>query len=947
MKLKNVIALLVLLAWSGVANATFHLWDLAEVYSNADGSVQFIELVTGANTQQFTGGEQITANSDGNVVAFTFPSNTGSPTGGHRLLIASPGFAGEEGAVTPDFTLPASFFDPDANSIVINFLGAAAFISFSSSDLPTDGVLSLNKNLSTSTNSPTNFDGETGQLTSQEPTLFSIGGNVSGLSGSGLALQNNNGDNLAIGADGGFTFATSLLDGSNYSVTVFMQPGSPSQTCSISNGSGTLDGDDVTNVAISCVTDTFSVGGIVSGLSGSGLVLQNNDGDSLAIGADGGFTFATSLLDGSNYSVAVFMQPGSPSQTCSISNGSGTLAGDDVTNVMVTCVTDTFTIGGSVSGLSGSGLVLQNNDGDNLAVGADGGFTFSTPLADGSTYTVTVFTQPGNPSQSCTVTNESGTLAGNNVANVVVTCVIDNFTIGGNVSGLSGSGLTLRNNGGNNLATNSNGPFTFSTPLENGETYSVTVLNQPTNPTQVCTVNNGSGTVSGANVTNISVSCVTNTFTIGGSVSGLSGSGLVLRNNGGNNLSIDNDGIFTFSIPLADGSAYLVTVFAQPVIPTQICNVANASGNLSGDDVTNVLISCNTRPVTVADSYSIDEDDTLNADDTDGLATSDLNDNGVLANDSEAENDTLTVVNTGPFTAGGLGGTIVLASNGTFSYTPPSDQSGVATHNFNVTDGVHIVPSSLSIDVQAVNDAPSFQNNGSVNFPQGGRGPIENAGWATSISAGPADESSQVLAFFTQVTSDPDGVLNSVSVEPDGDLQLDLTSEGGTASVEVTLMDDGGGDNQSPAVQFDVNVTRAADLVVDMDNGRNSLPGGGVAVYRLAVENLGPADVTGATVIANIPAPLVNATWTCLGTGGSSCPANGIGDVSESVDIPRGERVTFDITVDVPETPEQPVSFTAQAQMPGDTLEITPANNTDTDTDTIGLFGDSFESPPD
>jgi hypothetical protein len=82
----------------------------------------------------------------------------------------------------------------------------------------------------------------------------------------------------------------------------------------------------------------------------------------------------------------------------------------------------TFTIGGTVSGLAGSGLVLQNNGGDNLGISGDGAFTFATALADGSAYNVTVLTQPSNPVQKCAVTNASGTLSGANITNVSVDC---------------------------------------------------------------------------------------------------------------------------------------------------------------------------------------------------------------------------------------------------------------------------------------------------------------------------------------------------------------------------------------------------------------------------------------------------------------------------------------------------------------------------------------------
>lgn len=81
------------------------------------------------------------------------------------------------------------------------------------------------------------------------------------------------------------------------------------------------------------------------------------------------------------------------------------------------------------------------------------------------------------------------------------------YTIGGTVSGLTGSGLILQNNGGNNLAI-SNGAFSFTTALATGAAYVVTVLTPPTGPSQTCTVvTNGSGTVGAANVTNVAVLC--------------------------------------------------------------------------------------------------------------------------------------------------------------------------------------------------------------------------------------------------------------------------------------------------------------------------------------------------------------------------------------------------------------------------------------------------------
>jgi len=79
----------------------------------------------------------------------------------------------------------------------------------------------------------------------------------------------------------------------------------------------------------------------------------------------------------------------------------------------------TYTVGGTVSGLNGT-LMLQNNGGDNLTITSNGPFTFRTPFGYGSTYDVTVVSQPVG--QSCAVANGVGAYMGSSITNVAVTC---------------------------------------------------------------------------------------------------------------------------------------------------------------------------------------------------------------------------------------------------------------------------------------------------------------------------------------------------------------------------------------------------------------------------------------------------------------------------------------------------------------------------------------------
>src|SRR5208283_238334 len=194
-----------------------------------------------------------------------------------------------------------------------------------------------------------------------------------------------------------------------------------------------------------------------------------------------------------------------------------------------------YTIGGSVSGLTGTGLVLQDNAADNLAISGNGNFTFATSITSGGSYKVTVSTPPSG--QTCTVANSSGT-ANANVTTIQVTCAaIVTYTIGGTVSGLSGAGLVLQDNGGDNLAIGGNGSFTFATPVDTGETYSVTVSTPPITPLQVCLVSNGSGTAN-ANVTNVAVTCTTpveqTLYSFGNAPDGRGPSGSLVSDSAGN-----------------------------------------------------------------------------------------------------------------------------------------------------------------------------------------------------------------------------------------------------------------------------------------------------------------------------------------------------------------------------------------------------------------------------
>ncbi len=249
-----------------------------------------------------------------------------------------------------------------------------------------------------------------------------VGGSISGLLGT-LVLQNNGGDDLTRAADGPFAFSTPVASGADYEVKVLTQPASPPQTCVVKNGSGKVAASDVTSVAVTCTTNAYKIKGTLSGLGASeSIVLQDNAGDDLTLTKNGTFSFATAVEYGKNYEVTVLASPTAPiHRTCEVAKGKGTVGANDISDVSVVCSPTPYKVSVATTGLTGSGLVFQNNSGDDLTILTSGTSTFSKSIVSGNGYSVTVATQPLGPAQHCTVTSGSGTVTNANVT-ISVSC---------------------------------------------------------------------------------------------------------------------------------------------------------------------------------------------------------------------------------------------------------------------------------------------------------------------------------------------------------------------------------------------------------------------------------------------------------------------------------------------------------------------------------------------
>ena len=163
-----LLALLMVFFIPGLLYAGGHTWRVNEVFSNADGTIQFVELkeCCGLPNEVNTNGKRVQSTATGSQ--FTLPQNqTPGTTANLHILLGTAAFAATPGAPTPDYILNDNFIGLSGDTINL-FPNGAADITFGLGDLPTDGVNSLHDagaGFSVLPNSPTNQAGISGSIT--------------------------------------------------------------------------------------------------------------------------------------------------------------------------------------------------------------------------------------------------------------------------------------------------------------------------------------------------------------------------------------------------------------------------------------------------------------------------------------------------------------------------------------------------------------------------------------------------------------------------------------------------------------------------------------------------------------------------------------------------------------------------------------------------------------
>lgn len=309
-------------------------------------------------------------------------------------------------------------------------------------------------------------------------------------------------------------------------------------------------------------------------------------------------------------------------------------------------------------------------------------------------------------------------------AGALSSCLLDvKYTVGGTVTGLTGTGLVLSVNSGNNLSVAANGTFVFGSGVVKGDTYSVTVATQPTNPTQTCTVYNGSGTVSTADVGNVLVTCVQsaelayvanqtagtisgfiiNTGT--GALTGVTGSPFASGGTTPVVIAIDPNGTYLYAVnngsndisvfqidPITGFLTRLVIAVVTGNAPTSVAIHPNNQymyvTNSADDTVTGYALSNGSATAISGATYSVGVDPVDVKIDPTGnyLYVANYTDGTISAFTIDYTTGLLTAITGSPFTAGGSGsGALSISIDPTDTLAYVANEKAATISGFSIT----------------------------------------------------------------------------------------------------------------------------------------------------------------------------------------------------------------------------------------------------------------------
>ena len=216
--------------------------------------------------------------------------------------------------------------------------------------------------------------------------------------------------------------------------------------------------------------------------------------------------------------------------------------------------------------------------------------------------------------------------------------------------------------------------------------------------------------------------------------------------------------------------------------------------------------------------------------------------------------------------------------------------------------------------------------------------------WTCAASGGSSCAASGSGALADTVTLLPGGnATYQVTVAISSDTTGTLVNTG-TVAAPLGVTDPAGANNTATDVD---TLAPLADLSITKTDGVITAVPGTVVTYTIVATNAGPSDAVGATVSDVVPASLLGATWTCIGSNGGTCAASGAGNIADTVDLPAGASVTYSVTATVDAAATGTVVNTASVTVASGTTEAAPSDNNATDTDTLTPQADLFVTKTD
>jgi len=396
-----------------------------------------------------------------------------------------------------------------------------------------------------------------------------------------------------------------------------------------------------------------------------------------------------------------------------------------------------YTISGGISGMVGSGMVLQNNGGDDLTITSNGSFSFNTALFNGAAYNVTVKTQPSSPSQNCVVSNNSGSINGSPVSNVAVSCTMSSHPVVVDTSSkyaymgitYSGAGSVL----GYTIASN-----TEAVP---GALDKIADYSNGTNPAYITIYPSpASGETAGkyVYVTNFVSSGTIWCYTIDSGTGELTLQATVNAGKYPTAVTVDPTGSFAYTANMGDGtvSAYKINS------TTGALTAVSGSPFTAGTSPTGVTIDPTGQFAYVANMYTCT----------------------ISAYTINSTTGVLTAISGSPFTAGTYPTSVTIDPTGEFAYVSNTGSSDISAYT--IASNTDSVPGALTEVSGSPFSAHSYPNPVTID-PTGSFAYVSNMGYS-AISAYKITSGTGVLTEVSGSPFDTEVYPNTVTIDPSG-----------------------------------------------------------------------------------------------------------------------------------------------------------------------------------